>query len=371
MARFNLPDIDFINVDVEEQEMIMVNRFEDLSGISLKNADPRRKILQTVAYALTLALNNINYTAKQQLLTYAEGDFLLHFGAKKNVPIIEPKTAQTTIRFEVNPIVDSVIPANYRIGVNEIMFATLSDVTVTPGMNYVDITAVCTETGEIGNGFLPNQIKDIVEPLPFVIQAYNTTKSTGGADLEEDDSYADRIRQSNERFSVAGPSGAYEYYAKSANQLIVDVYAYCPSDGVAEIRPLLQDGEIPGEDILNQVLNACSDRTERPLTDKVTVLAPEVVPYNLVLTYYIATDKQSMVESIQEAVNKAVSDYTLWQKSKLGRGIDIGECTSLIKAAGAKRTVVTSPTASYTAIEKWQVAKVQTVTVNYGGLVDE
>jgi phage-related baseplate assembly protein len=371
MARFNLPDIDFINVDPDEYEMTMVSRFEELSGIILGEADPRRKIFQTVVYAMSLLANNFNYTAKQRMLAYAEDDFLDHKGVDKDVFRIDAKQASTIIRFEVNPISDSIIPANTRLTVNEIVFSTLNDVTVSPGMSYVDVEAICAEEGEIGNGFLPNQISEIVDPLPWVIKAYNTTTSTGGAEMEADDPFAERIRQSNERYSVAGPAGAYEFFAKSADQRIIDVYVDSPSDGVIEIRPLLQEGEIPGEDILNEVLESCSDRTKRPLTDNVTILAPAVVPYNLELTYYISTDKQSMVSSIQAAVNQAVSDFTLWQKSKLGRGIDLGECISLIKEAGGKRTVISSPAQSYTPIEKWQIAKNQSITITYGGLVDE
>jgi phage-related baseplate assembly protein len=371
MARFNLPDIDFVDVSVDDIEMMIVTRFEELSRINLSDADPRRKFIQAIAYAMTIQVNNINYSAKQNLLAYAEDDFLDHFGAKKDVPRIDPKYATTTMRYEVNPIEESVIPAGSRVAVNEINFATLNDVTVSPDMSYVDVDAICEETGVLGNGFLPNQIKDIVDPLPWVIQAYNITKSFGGADREDDDAYAERIRQSNERYSVAGPTGAYEYFAKSANQLIIDVNVSSPSAGVVEIRPLLQGGEIPDATVLNQVLEACSDRNERPLTDNVTVIAPEVISYDLNLTYYISTDKQSMVSSIQTSVNQAVSDYNLWQKSKLGRGIDLGECISLVKAAGAKRAIITSPVQSYTAIGEGQVAKVNIVTISYGGLVNE
>lgn len=371
MARFNLPDIDFIELDVEDIEMTIVTRFEELSGITLGDSDPRRKFIQAVAYAMAIQLNNIDYTAKQNLLAYAEDDFLDHYAAQKNIWRIAPSPSITTIRFEVNPMVESIISNGTRVAANDVIFATTEDVKVSPGMTSVDVLAQCTEVGDTANGFLPNQIKDLIDPHPSVIAAYNISTSQGGANWEDDDSFAERIRQSNESFSAAGPSGAYEFFAKSANQMIVDVLVSSPSDGVVEIRPLLQNGEIPGEEILNQVLETCSDRSVRPLTDKVIATAPEEITYDLDITYFISQINHSIVPSIQIKIEDAIQNYLLWQKSKLGRGIDIGECISMLKSAGAKRVIVNSPTSSYIPIEEYQVAKVGVVNVQYGGVVNE
>ncbi|MFD2089923.1 baseplate J/gp47 family protein [Brevibacillus brevis] len=49
------------------------------------------------------------------------------------------------------------------------------------------------------------KLNQLVDPLPFVQSVSNVTESGGGADEEDDDSYAERIRQAPESFSVAGP----------------------------------------------------------------------------------------------------------------------------------------------------------------------
>jgi phage-related baseplate assembly protein len=198
----------------------------------------------------------------------------------------------------------------------------------------------------------------------------NTTESEGGADAETDDAYAERIQQAPESFSVAGPDGAYRYWARTASQLIIDVLVHSPSPGVVEIRPLLQGGEVPGQEILDLVDLVCNDRAIRPLTDDVQVLTPEQVDYDISLTYWISTANASIAASIQSAVNQAVNDYKLWQKSKLGRGIDPSELNARIKSAGAKRVVVTLP-AAYQSIESYQVAAEDQVTVTYGGLEND
>lgn len=372
MPRFNLPDIDFVVKDVEEIETEIVTNYENLTGITLNDVDPRRIFIKSLAYGFFLQRNNIDYTAKQRLIAYAEDNFLDHLGADDEVERNEPIAATTTIRFEVNPLENFTIPAGTQMKVgDDIFFESSEDTPVTHGMQTVDVEMQCTETGTIGNGFLPGQITDLVNPIPWVSKAYNITTSSGGADWEEDDPYADRIRKSKESYSTAGPEGAYEYWAKSANQLIIDVDISSPSANVIEIRPLLKDGKIPDADVLQQVGDACNDRKIRPLTDQVKVLAPDTVQYDIDVTYYISNTNNNVVDSLKTAIEAALQDYIVWQRSKLGRGIDTSELITRMKNAGAYRVQVNSPTSTYTQLLNTQVAKEGTVTVTYGGIVDD
>jgi phage-related baseplate assembly protein len=375
MPRFNLPDIQFISVDAEEIETNIVTKFEELRRVTLTDADPRRLLIKVFVYGLVLHANAVDYSLKQKLLSYATDDFLDHLGENELTPRLGPKAATTTVRFELNiPFGETpVIPAGIRVTANgNVMFATQEDVNVTYDMSYVDIKTVCTETGTIGNGFLPNQINQLVDrdQIPFVTKVYNIDKSDGGADWEDDDSYAERIRLSPERYSTAGPEEAYIYHAKSANQLIVDVSVREAGEGTVEITPLLQDGEIPDETILSQVLEACSDRKVRPLTDHVVVSAPQQIEYDIDVTYYISSEKASMAATLQADIEQAVQDYILWQKQKLGRGIDPSELIMRMKQAGAARVDLVSPV-SYQSIEKNQVAKERNVSIVYGGVTNE
>ena len=167
---------------------------------------------------------------------------------------------------------------------------------------------------------------------------------------------------------MAGPTGAYEYWAKTASSLITDVAVYTPSPGSVVIRPLLSGGELPGTEILDAVSAVCNASDIRPLTDNLSVLAPEAVDYDIGLTYYINRADATASISIQSAVTAAVSAYVLWQKSKLGRDINPAELIYRIRAAGAGRVEVTTPV--YTALQPYQVAIAGSVTVTFGGLID-
>lgn len=369
MPRFNLPDITFTEKSPEQVEAEVLAEFQKQSGLSLAPADPRRKFIQSIAYLLSLQRSLIDYRAKQNLLSYAQDNYLDHLGSLLNTSRLGPLSATTTIRFHFSISQERIIPAGTRVTAGDnVFFATQQAVVVTAEQSQVDIEAICTEPGSHGNGYLPGQIAQLVDPLPWVQSVENITTSEGGSDIEDDDAYAERIHQAPESFSVAGPEGAYHYWAMTASPLIIDVSVRSPSPGEVEVRPLLKGGEIPGQELLDLVSSVLSDKTRRPLTDLVQVLAPEVVGYNIELTYWIGTNNTS-VSNVQSRVHAAVNDYISWQKSKLGRDIDPSELIALVKNAGAKRVTVTLP--AYQELEPYEVAIEDTITVNYGGLEND
>ncbi|MEN8702440.1 baseplate assembly protein [Bacillus infantis] len=369
MARFNLPDIEFLEVDASEYENMGVAKFEELQNVSLSEADPRRKVLQAVALVATVLANNIDHTGKQNLITYANDDSLEHLGAKKDVFRLPPIAAKTVLRYDVNNPEEFTIPEGTRVSVNDLTFATISPQIVEVGAGTVDITAECETAGTIGNGFLPGQITSLVDPLPWVSKVTNITTSSGGSDWETDDALADRIRNANESFSTTGPELAYVYAAKSASQRITDVKILSTAPSEINIVLLMENGELPTEDDLNLVLKKCSARDVRPLTDRVSASPAEQYVYNLEVSYYLPQSVIDRQEYYQADVNAALQEYILWQKSKLGRGIDPSELYARLSEAGAKRISV-EPN-QYIELEEYQVAKEGTINLTFGGFVND
>ncbi|MCT8975486.1 baseplate J/gp47 family protein [Clostridium sp. CX1] len=372
MNRFNLPDINFLEKDPEKIENDMLSYVETQTGITLSNADPRRKFIQGLVLYVTQERNNLNYALKQNLLAYAEDDFLDHKGEDVSTPRLGASAAVTTMKFiiEENRVDVLTIPKGTRFLVGDnTYFATDETLTVPAGENTIQIAATCTEAGITGNGYLPGEITNLVDPLPWVKEVKNITTSNGGVDIEDDNPYAERIRIAPESFSVAGPEGAYEYWAKTASQDIIDVKVDSPSEGTVDIRILLQDGKLPSEEMIDKVLEICSDKKIRPLTDHVTVNIPEVVNYNVDVQYWISKSKSSVLTSIQQKIQQAFQDYLIWQKSKLGRDVDLSELIARLKEAGAYRVSVNST--MYIQVEKYQVAHEDSTALRFGGLVDE
>jgi phage-related baseplate assembly protein len=188
-------------------------------------------------------------------------------------------------------------------------------------------------------------------------------------DEEDDDNYRERIHLAPEGYSVAGPSGAYEYFARQYSSLVSEVRVDSPSDGVVDIRILLQDGELPEQSFLEGIYSYLSDKERRPLTDKVEVHAPDIVNYNIDLIYYISSNNMGSEELIKTKVTEAVEEYIRWQKLKIGRDINPSELTAKIILAGAKRVEINSPI--HTVIDKNSVAIVDSINATYGGIEDE
>jgi phage-related baseplate assembly protein len=369
MARFNLPDIDFLEVDAAEYENMGVAKFEELQNVTLSESDPRRKLLQSVALVTTVLANNIDYTGKQNLLTYANDDFLDHLGSKKDTSRLGPISSKTVFRFEVNNPEPFIIPAGTRVSVSDLTFATTAPRAVEIGAISVDVPAECETAGTIGNGFLPGQITSLVDPLPWVSKVSNISTSSGGSDWETDDAFADRIRNANESFSTTGPELAYQYFAKSASQRIIDVEVLSPAPCEINIVLLMENGELPTQDEMNEVLKVCSARDVRPLTDRVRASAAEQYIYNLEVQYYLPESVIDRQEYYQADVTAALQDYVLWQKSKLGRGIDPSELYAKLRQAGAKRISV-EPN-QYIELQRHQVAKEGTINLTFGGFVND
>ena len=107
----------------------------------------------------------------------------------------------------------------------------------------------------------------------------------------------------------------------------------------------------------------------RPLTDTVTVQAPEIVPYEVQITWYLSRSQEPLLSTIQAKVLAAVEQYRLWQRAKPGRDILPLKLSSLIEQAGARRIDMPAPV--YRALAPYQLARETAVSVAYGGVEDD
>jgi phage-related baseplate assembly protein len=107
----------------------------------------------------------------------------------------------------------------------------------------------------------------------------------------------------------------------------------------------------------------------RPLTDHILLAPPDVVEYDLDLTYYIARSSRDNAETIQEAAEDAVNAFTIWQKTNIGTDLNTDVLTEFLRATGVKRAVIRSP--QFTVINDTQIAVVRNTTILYGGIEDD
>ncbi|MEX3625826.1 baseplate assembly protein [Viridibacillus arvi] len=371
-ARFELPDFYFLDPDIEEIEQEMIFYIEEKTGAKLTNSLPKRKFVQAMSVYISQKYYQLDHALKQALITYAQDEPLDHKGEEVQTPRLDQQYSTTQLLINLEPERPSLlkISKGKRAVVGEdIFFATTKDESIPVGQDSIVVEVKCTEPGEFANGYLPGEITQMVDVIPYVTSVKNITTTAGGTNVEDDDNYAERIRIAPEKFSTAGPEGAYEYWAKSANQLIEDVEVTSPSPGVTQLTILLKDGEIPSEDILSQVETVCSDKKVRPLTDNVVVKAPEIVNYTPIVEYYLSKDKAPVATAMQAEIQKAFNAYLKWQRSKMGRDVDMSEVIANLRIAGAQRIIVKSE--MFIEIDKHMVARDLDPVLTFAGIANE
>ncbi len=376
---FDLPDVSFIGNDSigAMMERLVGNyekKYKEETGqeISLGKSDPMRIALYAVALDLYQTEQYVDRAGKQDLLKYSYGEFLDNLAGNRGVARIQPSAARTTVRFTLSETKGYAvgIPAGTRVtNGNGLYFQTDGYAEIKAGDGHADVEAVCTKEGLEGNELLPGQISILADPLPYIQSVENITVSEGGAELESDESLAERTYLAPSKYSVAGPDDAYIYWARTYNSGIGSVRPTSPEGGKAVIYVLMKDGTMPGTEILAGLEDYLSANKVRPMTDHVSVKAPEAVGFSIALTYYINQSDLVAAVTIQAEVEKAIAEYAKWQTTVIGRDINPDELRKRIKAAGAKRVEITAP--AFTVVGDESVAQLSEKTVSYGGLEDD
>ena len=370
-----LPDIDFVDTNAEATLDRIVQGYEAAAGRKLGEADPIMLFLKTIAYENVLLRNAIDFTGKQNLLFYAEGDYLDHLGFLLDIERNEAKNSLTTLRFTLASVQSSniIIPLNTKVSDGNYTFQTTEVTQIVAGQLTVDVGAESVISGDETNNISIDRINQFIDVIPYVEKVSNLTDTSSGANTESDDSYKKRIALAPSSFSVAGPYEAYKFWALTANQNIIDVAVVNKEErtqdiqyaGVVEVYPLIISGQPATVEILGQVLEILSNKKVRPLTDKVETLAPIQVDYTIDLKYYIHTDDGANANIIQSKVSNAVQDFIKWQYEKLGRDINPSELTRLIVNAGAKRVDIISPI--FTALDEFEIGNNISVNILFDG----
>ena len=370
----NLPEVEFVDTDTEALVNKLIAGYEEITGRILYPADPVRAFILWLASIIIQERVGINESAKQNLPRYAEGENLDSLSEIfHNTYRLEPTAATTTLGFYITTTLeeDYIITDELEVTVDGVInFATTGYLIFKAGENYAEVGAICQSVGTVGNGFTPGQVSKLVsDEFLYFKEVANTTTTAGGSEEESDTAFYNRMRESEESYTTAGPRGSYAYHAKSVSSQISDVSAESPEDGVADVRIMLYGGKLPDKELNDRVQEYLSADDIRPMTDKVIVAAPDTIEFDIEATYYIPRDKAATTKEIKQAVELATENYTLWQTSKMGRDINPSYFNAMLMESGIKRVDITTPV--FTEIPKGSVAVLRNCNVTFGGVEDE
>lgn len=374
----NLPEVSFIdNITLDDVQRQMVadyqERYETLTGkkSALSRADPVALILYACSIQIYQTLLFVDRAGKQDLLKYSYGEYMDNLAALKGIAREPAKASVVKVRFTLSSLRQSPvsIPAGTRVTNGELYFETNEYAEIKAGEESIDLICTCQTAGALGNGLMAGDINILVDPIAYVQGVQNVEESSGGTDIEDDDSLAERIYIAPSKYSVAGPEEAYRYWVQTFNSSITDVYIDSTEPTEVLIEFIMNDGELPSESVIYSLQNYLYNENIRPLTDKVIVKAPDTVEYSLEVKYFINKSDQAQANTIQSAVEAAVEKYIIWQRSKIGRDINSSKLICMIEDAGAKRVEITAPV--FKKIDKAAVAKLSTKKITYGGIEDD
>lgn len=277
----------------------MIAAFQNEAGRTLYPAQVERLLINLYAYREALVRNAIQYTGQQNLLAYASYPMIDYLGQLVGVTRQTAIPATCTLQFTLTYALTVAysIPEGTQAGTSDgsFVFATTALLAIPQGAVSGTVQAACTTAGGAGNGYLPGQVNVLVGGNALVASVANTTTTSGGADQETDNHLRTRIQAAPNQFSTAGPTGAYRYWAISADPSVVDALVVSPSPGQVSVYVLtgpvsVQPAPSPNTigiaspAVLAEVSNALNASTVRPLCDTVTVYPVAEVDYSVTAT---------------------------------------------------------------------------------------
>lgn len=364
----NAPE--FISLDGAAIVAEMVADYQTRTGKPLYPAQAEMFLINAFAFRELLLRQQIQTIVQQMLVDFATSPGLDYLGALLGVSRLPASAASCVLLFT---LVDGhggvVIPAGTRVASSDgrVSFATTANVDVVAGVNTAEIEAFASVLGAAGNGYTAGDVNNILDPQPFISAAVNMATTQGGADSEDDEALRTRIKSAPSQFSVAGPSGAYRFWALTASAAIVDVAVTTPAPGVVAVYPLMGDGTTTPPSIIALVEAILNDEKIRPLTDTVNVLSPTVVAFDIEVELTAYTDADTVL--LQAAVEAALNEYKALKSQRLGQDIVLSQIIARCIIPGVFDVAIISPSADVV-IDPTEVAICGTITVSVTGTTD-
>ncbi|MEL5308349.1 baseplate assembly protein [Serratia nevei] len=193
------------------------------------------------------------------------------------------------------------------------------------------------------------------------------TPETDASDavMESDEALRLRAQSAFEGMSVAGPSAAYEYFARSASGKVADARATSPAPAEVVIAILSTDGDgTASPELLAAVTAAVNDEEVRPLGDRVTVRSADIVDYSIDAELFLYPGPES--EPIINAAMASLRGFLADNDKKIGRDVARSAISASLHVQGVQRVVLRSP-ATDLQISDTQAARNIGYTVENGG----
>ncbi|MGH8013518.1 MAG: baseplate assembly protein [Candidatus Binataceae bacterium] len=345
----------------------MISAFEVAAGRTLQPAQVERLLINLYAYRESLVRNAIQYAGQQNLLAYAVFPMIDYLSQLLGIVRLGAQPAVTIVEFTLaNALaVSYTIAARTQVGTSDgqFIFATDEDLSIPADQSGGSVQASCTVSGSAANGYLAGQINVQLNPSALISSVSNTSVSANGAAPESDDHLRARIQAAPNQFSVAGPTGAYRFFALGCDPSIADAQVVSPAPGQVSVYLLIgpnitqpasspNNSAIASPALLEKALATLSADDVRPLTDTVNVLAVSEIDYEIKGTITIYADADPA--ATMTAANNAAAAFALALASRIQRDLVPSQIIEALSVSGVYQVALTSP--SYVQLQPGQWA---------------
>jgi phage-related baseplate assembly protein len=264
-------------------------------------------------------------------------------------PEEEQEAIARTLALESDPIVKVLEESAYR---EAILLQRINEAAVAGMVAYA-----------IGSDLDQLAANNNVERL-IITPADETQIPPVAAEMESDSDLRQRIPAAFEGMSVAGPSGAYEFHALSADGRVADASATSPAPAEVTVTILSREGDGTAPDDLLQVVSlALNDDEVRPVGDRLTVISAQIVNYSVDAVLFVYPGPAT--EPILAAAKAQLTAYINEQR-RLGRDIRRSAIYAALHVQGVQRVELQQPTGDVV-LNKTQAAFCTETRVVIGG----
>jgi len=173
---------------------------------------------------------------------------------------------------------------------------------------------------------------------------------------------------------VAGPVGAYRFFAISADPSIIDAQIISPAPGVVNayvltgpvrVQPAASPNGagIASASILAKVSAALNADSVRPLTDTVNALAVTEIDYQITATVTLYSDADPTATIV--AATAAVQELALELAAKIRRDIVPSQIIAALSVAGVYGVTLTAPVLTTLNAGQWANCTAITLTTAF------
>lgn len=185
--------------------------------------------------------------------------------------------------------------------------------------------------------------------------------------MEGDDDYRYRITLAPEGYSVAGPRGAYLFYALSAHPDVASASAISPAPTEVDVYILSRDGDgTASPALIASVAAALNDEDVRPLGDRVAVHSADVVDYAVTasISTFAGPDSAIVLAEAQSRIEAWVA-----ANRRIGRDITRAGIIAALFAGGVQNVELTAPSADL-ALDDTQAGHCTGIVLSWAGVAE-